>query len=51
MTGLRVTRRGWAALVLSAVLFSFAVNWAIADKNLICDWRGQVRSCEVIAGP
>jgi hypothetical protein len=51
MSDLRVTRRGWAALVLSTLLLSFAFNWAIAGKNLACDWRTGPTSCAVVAGP
>jgi hypothetical protein len=51
MDGLRLTRRGWVVLVLAVVTFAVAVNWAMAGKNVACDWRNGPTTCAVVQGP
>jgi hypothetical protein len=50
MNGLRLTRRGWVVLGLTLLTFVVAVNWAMAGKNLVCDWRTGPTTCSVEAG-
>ena len=50
MSTLRVTRRGWIVLALTILAFVVAVNWAMAGKNLACDWRGQIEPCSIVEG-
>lgn len=48
---MRITRRGWIVLALSAVLVSFLFNWALAGKNVACDWRTGPTTCSMEVGP
>jgi hypothetical protein len=51
MDNLRITRRGWIVLGLAVLTFVVAVNWAMAGKNVVCDWRTGPTTCSVEVGP
>ena len=51
MTDLRLTRRGWIVLGLTLLTFVVAVNWAMAGKNVACDWRTSFEACSIEEGP
>ena len=44
---MRLTRRGWIVLVAAVILFVVGVNWLMADRNVICDWRDGFSLCEI----
>jgi hypothetical protein len=51
MQNLRLTTRGWIVLALAAVTVSVLINWALAGKNLACDWRQGPTTCSVEVAP
>lgn len=46
-----LTRRGWIVLALTIVLLSVLINWALAGKNVACDWRQGPTTCSVEVAP
>lgn len=44
---MRLTRRGWIVLTVALILFVVGVNWLMAGRNVVCDWRGGFEPCAI----
>jgi hypothetical protein len=51
MSDLRLTRRGWVVLGTAVLALVIGLNWAMAGKNVACDWRSGPTTCSVEVGP
>ncbi len=43
-----VTTRGWVVLGMAMLLVAIGINHVIADRHVICDWRGGITPCEIM---
>ena len=51
MNDIRLTRRGKIVAIIAAAGLVLTVNALTWGKGLSCDWRGEVRACEVAELP
>lgn len=51
MNDIRLTRRGKIVAVLAVIAIAVGVNALTWGKGISCDWRGEVRACEVAELP